>query len=244
VISPQGGGGTAGTCAVGVAEDGPADAILLIVAHALGADPRYALVRGVREIEHETVGAPRCAGNATSTSGPRHRTPGSRGWRSRPDPPVAHHLSPELDPLRCVGALERVHPKRGTHGHLPYFEGSARRRRLSKLARRGRPNSSTAGWRRPPRRVSRAHGLTLVDAVAVAVMIGGWLPAAVPVWQRRDDLAKRLGRSKGSGGLFLAGLGLGRGIASAFADFAGWWAVGALVLASIQPAAPLVLGRS
>ncbi len=90
---------------------------------------------------------------------------------------------------------------------------------------------------------SDAHGLTLLDAAGVCVLIAGWLPAAAALWQRRDELAANVDHSARSAGLFLAGLGSGLVIASAFADFAGWWAVGALLLASTQLAALLALAR-
>ncbi len=90
---------------------------------------------------------------------------------------------------------------------------------------------------------SDAHELTLLDTAAVGVLVAGWLPVAAAVWRRRDDLANSVGRSTRSGCLFIAGIGLGLVIASAFCDFGGWWAVGAGLLASVQLAALVVLAQ-
>ena len=90
---------------------------------------------------------------------------------------------------------------------------------------------------------SEAHGLTLLDGVAVGVLVAGWLPAAAAGW-RREELVENVGRSTARGAVFMAGVGAGLVVASAFADFAGWWAVGALLLASIQLGALLALDRS
>ena len=91
---------------------------------------------------------------------------------------------------------------------------------------------------------SDAHGLTLLDAVAVSILVLGWVPAALCLWERRDELLQSAGRSTRNGALFVAGVGSGLVIASAFADFASWWAIGAGLLTSIQLAALLALGRS
>ena len=88
---------------------------------------------------------------------------------------------------------------------------------------------------------SEAHGLTLVDGLGVAVLVAGWLPVAAAGWQRRNELMRSVDRSTASGGIFVAGVGVGLIVASAFVDFAGWWAVGALLLVLIQAAALLAL---
>jgi hypothetical protein len=91
---------------------------------------------------------------------------------------------------------------------------------------------------------SGAHGLTRLDAAAVAVLIAGWLPVAKHGWRRRRDLTTHLSQRDRRMATFLTGLGAGLLIASVFADFEGWWVVGATLLASLQVAALVILARS
>lgn len=91
---------------------------------------------------------------------------------------------------------------------------------------------------------SGAHGLTLLDAAAVAVLLAGWLPVAVLGWRRRKDLIRRVAEPARRVATFVTGLGLGLLVASVFADFEGWWVVGAALLVSVQVAGLLVLTRS
>ena len=88
---------------------------------------------------------------------------------------------------------------------------------------------------RGPRLVSfsRAHGPSAVDAVGAAVMLAGWAVFAAALWRRRGVV-----RRAATGPLVLAGFALGLGVglvvASAAADYAYWWAIGAGVLVAAQ----------
>ena len=72
-----------------------------------------------------------------------------------------------------------------------------------------------------------------MDAAGAAVMLAGWAVFAAALWGRRALL-----RRAATGPLVLAGfaLGLGAGlvVASAGADFAHWWAIGAGLLVAAQ----------
>ncbi len=80
---------------------------------------------------------------------------------------------------------------------------------------------------------SRAHGPSAVDAVGAAVMLAGWAVFVGALWRRRGFV-----RRAATGPLVLAGfaLGLGAGlvVASAGADYAYWWAIGAGILVAAQ----------
>ena len=91
---------------------------------------------------------------------------------------------------------------------------------------------------------SRAHGLTALDALGAALLIGGWLPAAAHAWRRREELRRRAPQRAVAAAPFACGLRSGLVIASAASDFAGWWAVGAALLVLVQAAAFVVLARS
>ena len=83
----------------------------------------------------------------------------------------------------------------------------------------------------------------MLDTAAVAVLLGGWLPVAMLGWRRRHELVSRVGQLALGAGTFLAGLGSGLVIASAFADFEGWWLVGAALLVAVQVVGLLTLAR-
>jgi len=90
---------------------------------------------------------------------------------------------------------------------------------------------------------SGAHGLTLLDAMAVGLLVAGWLPLAVLLWQRADATSG-VSEPARRAGVFLAGLASGLLVASIFGDFGGWWVVGTAVLVALQVAGFLLIARS
>ena len=91
---------------------------------------------------------------------------------------------------------------------------------------------------------SGAHGLTAIDAIAVGLLLAGWLPIAAFGWKRRAAIAAGVELPARRAAVFLSGLGAGLLVASVFGDFEGWWAVGAVILAGVQVAALASLGRA
>ncbi|WP_411277562.1 hypothetical protein [Gaiella sp.] len=91
---------------------------------------------------------------------------------------------------------------------------------------------------------SGAHGLTLLDAMAVGLLVAGWLPIAVLVWQRRADATSGVSEPARRAAVFLAGLASGLLVASIFGDFGGWWVVGTAILVALQVAGFLLIARS
>ena len=79
--------------------------------------------------------------------------------------------------------------------------------------------------------ISPGHALTVLDTVALLPMLAGigWLYAGL--WRRRSRLGEKVRTSPGWSGLgiFVAGLGLGLMLASAYSSFFWWWAVGAVL---------------
>jgi hypothetical protein len=81
---------------------------------------------------------------------------------------------------------------------------------------------------------SGAHGLTPLDALGTTLLLVGWL-LALGVVLRRPELRTQAAAHAARGPrAFAVGLGVGLIVASVFADFAGWWAVGAMLLAALQ----------
>jgi hypothetical protein len=87
--------------------------------------------------------------------------------------------------------------------------------------------------------ISEGHGLSAVDAVGAALvaLAGTWLEVLV-VW-RLPDLGLPPRALFGLG--LLAGIGVGLMLASVFAGFSWWWAVGAVALGV---AAVILVARS
>jgi len=79
--------------------------------------------------------------------------------------------------------------------------------------------------------ISPGHGLSLLDVVALAPLLGGVILLFVGLWQRRDRLDAALNRRSwlARAGAFGAGVGLGLLNASVFTFF-WWWAIGAALL--------------
>ncbi|MCX7682754.1 MAG: hypothetical protein N2508_12460 [Anaerolineae bacterium] len=83
--------------------------------------------------------------------------------------------------------------------------------------------------------ISAGHALSLLDSFATVVLLVGmaWLYGGL--WQRRERLYHVMRRSPGASSvaIFVAGLGLGLLIASAFSSFFWWWAVGAVIFGAV-----------
>ena len=79
--------------------------------------------------------------------------------------------------------------------------------------------------------ISGGHALSLIDVVGILPLVGGaiWLHAGL--WSRRASIEMWLRErpAVAAASLFVAGLGLGLLLASAFSDFFWWWAIGALL---------------
>lgn len=85
---------------------------------------------------------------------------------------------------------------------------------------------------------SRGHGPSPLDAVGVLIVLAGWLVLAAALWSGRHHL---VGGRRSSAVALSAGFGAGLLVASVMADFAHWWAVGALVLTTLQVGAALAI---
>ncbi len=88
---------------------------------------------------------------------------------------------------------------------------------------------------------SRDHGPSLVDAVGVTVLLGGWLVLDHAAWGRRKLLVTRLGRGPLLVGALLAGLGVGVVIVSVLEDLGYWWLAGGALTAAVQLVAALTV---
>lgn len=81
---------------------------------------------------------------------------------------------------------------------------------------------------------SEAHGLTVLDTAGVAMLLVGWIAMLRQASAGRRAAVAAAATPRSDRAAFVAGLGLGLVIASVFADFAGWWAVGAALLVAVQ----------
>jgi hypothetical protein len=93
--------------------------------------------------------------------------------------------------------------------------------------------------------ISEGHGLSRVDAVALAPLLAGTALLAGGLWQRRQALDAALTRRPwlARAGVFTAGLGLGLLGASVFSFF-WWWAIGAALLSATVLAAAVIAARA
>ncbi|MFO7996163.1 MAG: hypothetical protein R6U93_03310 [Dehalococcoidia bacterium] len=93
--------------------------------------------------------------------------------------------------------------------------------------------------------ISPGHALSLLDSFAVLSLLMGvaWLSRGL--WQRRDRLYDSIRQSpRVSGGVaFMAGVGLGLLIASAFSSFFWWWAIGAVLYGAMIIAVVIAVVR-
>ena len=93
--------------------------------------------------------------------------------------------------------------------------------------------------------ISPGHALAALDAAPLGPLLVGPVWLYVGLWHRRVRLAEALRASPGrsAGGVFLAGLGLGLLLASAFSTFFWWWAVGAVLVGAASIAGVVVATR-
>ena len=93
--------------------------------------------------------------------------------------------------------------------------------------------------------ISPGHAISALDSVALAPLLIGTALLFGGLWQRREQLGQFVCRSPGvgSGGAFIAGLGLGLLLASAFSSFWWWWAVGVGLFTAVLIGALLVAMR-
>jgi hypothetical protein len=92
--------------------------------------------------------------------------------------------------------------------------------------------------------ISPGHALAVLDLVALIPLLVGLTWLYWGIWVRRYRMYDALRASPGKGGLgiFVAGLGLGLLLASAFSTF-WWWAVGATLFLAMTTAAVLAATR-
>jgi len=81
--------------------------------------------------------------------------------------------------------------------------------------------------------ISPGHALSVLDSIALVPLLAGTAWLHFGFWKRRKQIYETLRASpaKSSIVLFIAGLGLGLLIASAFSAFFWWWAIGAILFA-------------
>jgi hypothetical protein len=93
--------------------------------------------------------------------------------------------------------------------------------------------------------ISPGHALAVLDLVALIPLLVGLTWLYWGIWVRRYRMYDALRASPGKGGLgiFVAGLGLGLLLASAFSTFWWWWAVGATLFLAMTTAAVLAATR-
>ncbi|MDQ4025114.1 MAG: hypothetical protein M3217_06455 [Actinomycetota bacterium] len=90
---------------------------------------------------------------------------------------------------------------------------------------------------------SGAHGLTALDAFGTALLLVGWLLPVASVLHRPELRTAVLALASHSRYAFAGGVGTGLIVASVFADFGGWWAAGAALLAGLQVYALVRISR-
>ena len=93
--------------------------------------------------------------------------------------------------------------------------------------------------------ISPGHALSVLDSVALIPLLTGLAWLYWGIWARRYRLydALRTSPGKGSLGIFVAGLGNGLLLASAFSTFWWWWAIGATLFLAMTVAAVVAATR-
>ena len=90
------------------------------------------------------------------------------------------------------------------------------------------------------------HGLTILNTLALVPPIVSvyWIQRGL--WSRRIYLFNRITIYPGAGSLLIFGMGLGLGmlIASAFAEFNYWWAVGGILFLTVLVLIVLKSGKN
>ena len=93
--------------------------------------------------------------------------------------------------------------------------------------------------------ISPGHALSVLDSVALIPLLTGLAWLYWGIWIRRYRLydAMRISPGKVSLGVFVAGLGVGLLLASAFSTFWWWWAIGATLFLTMTIAAVVIAAR-
>ena len=93
--------------------------------------------------------------------------------------------------------------------------------------------------------ISPGHALAVLDSIALIPLLIGLAWLYWGVWVRRCRMYDSLCTSPGKGsiGVFVAGLGIGFLLASAFSTFWWWWAIGATLFLAMTIAAVVVAAR-
>jgi hypothetical protein len=94
--------------------------------------------------------------------------------------------------------------------------------------------------------ISPGHALSVLDCAALLPLLTGLAFLYWEIWVRRYRLYDAMRRSPGKGtlGVFVAGLGNGLLLASAFSTFWWWWAIGATLFLAMTVAALVVASRT
>ena len=102
--------------------------------------------------------------------------------------------------------------------------------------------AAPAAWEGPVLvEIAPGHAIAVLDAVGIVPLVLGSAILFRELWIRRKQLARSVSMrpAVGLSIVFLAGVGLGLLIASAFSGFFWWWAIGAALFASMVVAAAL-----
>ncbi len=93
--------------------------------------------------------------------------------------------------------------------------------------------------------ISPGHALSMLDSVALIPLLMGLAWLYWGVWLRRYQIYDAMRTSPGKGGLgvFVAGLGVGLLLASAFSTFWWWWAIGAALFLVMTVSAVMAARR-
>ena len=93
--------------------------------------------------------------------------------------------------------------------------------------------------------ISPGHALSVLDSVALVPLLTSLAWLYWGVWLRRYRLYDAMCTSPGKGGLavFVAGLGVGLLLASAFSTFWWWWAIGATLFLAMTISAVMAATR-
>ena len=93
--------------------------------------------------------------------------------------------------------------------------------------------------------ISPGHALSVLDSIALIPLLTGMFWLYGGLLQRRKRLYESIRFSLGIGilAVFLAGLGLGLLLASAFSTFWWWWALGAILFGTVTITAAIAAAR-
>ena len=93
--------------------------------------------------------------------------------------------------------------------------------------------------------ISPGHALSVLDSIALIPLLTGMFWLYGGLLQRRKRLYESIRFSPGIGilAVFLAGLGLGLLLASAFSTFWWWWALGAILFGTVTITAAIAAAR-